>query len=613
MSHSEIVENNTDNINGENKDEKKKLKVCVCRVPESLRSGHPEAFTPNFVGLGPYHHTRTDLTMTDEVKSAATTKKLDDKSYKIPFSDDVQPFYHEEAFSSCEHKDDQILKDHQIVDGIITDGLFLLTLLYRSLDAQQDAYFFTGKHGMPLVNKVGVELTINAIIRDVFMLENQIPTHVLLQINQATSDHSHDLGEKMQSFCQTYCPLVNCETLSKNAQEYDHLLDLMYHMVGPKPDPDSAPKPENNEKPEESAPVSTETPEESAPVTTEKPEESLEVTTEKPEESLEVTIEKPNAGNTDNAESPDKSRSKTKINRCGSLLDSIGFSIFVFIVILCYIVYIIWKIICGVFRFLYGILKRVLAVFVKLLTFCQPLIEEAIGALPPSQQQKFAPFINRSKETGETIQHHFLEEKDTRPAVTIQSVTELDGAGIQFEPAEGGIKDLKFVGKQLFLPVIRVDENSEVIMRNLVAYESLSRPTYLIFTRYVEIMRAIIDTPEDVNLLVNKNIIVTELSDKVVADLFNGMSTSIRPTNTPELEDVINKVKTKFEDSQWLQSQAKICMKYSWKIVRVIAALSFLILTVVQTYCSINGCASRSSSTFGRLPAVSDNGLISSI
>jgi len=206
----------------------------------------------------------------------------------------------------------------------------------------------------------------------------------------------------------------------------------------------------------------------------------------------------------------------------------------------------------------------------------------------------------------------FRNEKKCH-AVTIQSVTELDDAGFRFKPAER-IEDIRFEArkKELFLPVLKLDENSEVIMRNLVAYELLTRPTNLIFTRYVEIMRAIIDTPKDVKLLVENEIIVTGLKYKVVADIFNGMSTSIRPTNTRKLDEVIMEVKMKYEESRWLQKMV-IYVYSSWKILTAIAAFSFFVFTTVQTFCSVYDCASHFSSNLGKLPAVSDNGLISYI
>ncbi|KAK7315690.1 hypothetical protein VNO77_34257 [Canavalia gladiata] len=39
---------------------------------------------------------------------------------------------------------------------------------------------------------------------------------------------------------------------------------------------------------------------------------------------------------------------------------------------------------------------------------------------------------------------------------------------------------------------------TQVIMRNLVAHEALTKPDFLIFTRHTELMRAMIDTMEDV-------------------------------------------------------------------------------------------------------------------
>ncbi|CAJ1976367.1 unnamed protein product [Sphenostylis stenocarpa] len=228
---SEVVEHSTDNMSVVINIDDKVQRVCVSPVPKSLSLGKPEAFTPHFLGLGPYHHNRSNLTMTDELKLAAA-KRMGKDNCEIRISD-VQPFYHQDAFNSSHYEEDKLLRD------ITTDGLFLLALLDWSLGAQpqQDTYFLTGKYGMPLVNSSSVELTMDAVVRDVFMLENQIPTDILEQINKVIchSDvRSQNLGAKMLSFCENHCPLVYSEELSEN-EEHDHLLDLMYHLVAPKP------------------------------------------------------------------------------------------------------------------------------------------------------------------------------------------------------------------------------------------------------------------------------------------------------------------------------------------------------------------------------------------
>ncbi|WVY96667.1 hypothetical protein V8G54_028818 [Vigna mungo] len=76
---------------------------------------------------------------------------LDKRPHFLPLNTDlpnIESFYHQDALKSYAHEKDKLL------DDITTDGLFLLALLNRSLDAQpqQNTYFLTGKHGMPLVN-----------------------------------------------------------------------------------------------------------------------------------------------------------------------------------------------------------------------------------------------------------------------------------------------------------------------------------------------------------------------------------------------------------------------------------------------------------------------------
>ncbi|TKY51994.1 putative UPF0481 protein [Spatholobus suberectus] len=578
--------------------------VCVCRVPKSLSCGKPEAFIPHFVGLGPYHHFRTVLVMTDELKLAAAKRVLQKDQNLLPDNRDafsqrlkncVSDFYHEDVMNS-------VYDRHILRYVLAVDGLFLLALLHSGAPANPEPHFLTGKPGMPLVNALGVELTMDAVIRDVFMLENQIPTHVLKQISQVNDNKIQSqeqqqvdgLGLKMENFCKQLCPLVNPEELSKSPGEHDHLLDLMFHLVAPKPKPKPQPQPQ--------------------PGPGHGPEPQPKTETQKLESEG-----KDGEGNTDSAKSPGETGNETKTNTCCSIcivhLAVLGF-------LLGFFVYLVWKLFLWVLSSLFRVAKSVLGplfgLLVKLSKCLLPVVDSSCEeALSKYQDQKvmqpFIQLIEKIKQTSETIQgvHSTNGEKGARPAVTIPSVTELHGAGIRFEPAKGGISHIKFDAEtcQFFLPVIKLDANSEVIMRNLVAYESLTRPSYLIFTRYVEIMRAIIDTPEDVKLLVHKEIIETGLSDQVVADLFNGMSKSTRPTNTPDLEKEIQKVNTEFDRSQWLQRFVTKYVYSSWKILTVVAALVFLVLTAVQTYCSIYGCSSRASSKLGKLPGDWDYGM----
>jgi len=361
---SEKAENTTDSvevvINVENKVEgNKKEEVCVCRVPKSLISDHPEAFSPQFVGLGPYHHPRLELTITDELKLAAA-RRIMNQGFKIRVSN-VEPFYHRDTLKSYAHKKDKLLED------IIIDGLFLLALLNWSLaEHLHYTYFLTGKHSMPLVNDFGVELTIGAVIRDVFMLENQIPTHLLHQINQATTLHgiqSH-LGPKMLRFCKKYCPFAKSQILSKKPEKHTHLLDLMYHLVVvpmsfqtayTPPSPEVDPEVDLEVDPEVEVDLEADPDPKPDTATAEKP-EPVEVTTHKSPESVALIVEQ-----------PDMRSSETERKGCSSI-GSICFKLLTFFMviglILCailwYLLLFIWRIVSVVLRFIYRILYAIL-------------------------------------------------------------------------------------------------------------------------------------------------------------------------------------------------------------------------------------------------------------
>lgn len=167
-------------------------------------------------------------------------------------------------------------------------------------------------------------------------------------------------------------------------------------------------------------------------------------------------------------------------------------------------------------------------------------------------------------------------------------------ARAEFRPAKGGITAITFRKRTATfeLPHIKLGVNSEVVLRNLVAHEALTKSNYLIFTRYTELMRAIIDTKEDVKILRKKNIIDSDLRDDDIADLFNGMCKSIGPTDTKDLDEVIEDVNIFYNNTRKIKAY-KIMSKYvysSWKIFTLLATICFLFLMGLQTFCSVYSC-----------------------
>jgi hypothetical protein len=180
--------------------------------------------------------------------------------------------------------------------------------------------------------------------------------------------------------------------------------------------------------------------------------------------------------------------------------------------------------------------------------------------------------------------------------ITIPCVTELSKSGVCFAPTTGNILSITFDIKAvtLYLPVISLDVNTEVVLRNLVAFEASNASGPLVFTRYTELMNGIIDTEEDVKFLREKGIILNRLkSDGEVANLWNGMSKSIRLTKVPFLDKVIEDV-NKYYNQRWTVKVGKFMKRYvfgSWQFLTLLAAVFLLLLMTLQAFCSVYRCS----------------------
>lgn len=179
--------------------------------------------------------------------------------------------------------------------------------------------------------------------------------------------------------------------------------------------------------------------------------------------------------------------------------------------------------------------------------------------------------------------------------ITIPSVSELAKYGVRFSPTNGGISTISFDPKTitLGLPSISLDVNTEVILRNLVAYEASIASGPLVFTRYTELMYGIIDTEEDLKLLRRQGIILNHLkSDSEAAELWNGMSKSIKLTKVAHIDKVIEDL-NKYYNGRWAVKAQKTLKSYvynSWQFLTLLAAVMLLLLTAVQAFCSVYSC-----------------------
>ncbi|KAI8570564.1 hypothetical protein RHMOL_Rhmol01G0044500 [Rhododendron molle] len=169
-------------------------------------------------------------------------------------------------------------------------------------------------------------------------------------------------------------------------------------------------------------------------------------------------------------------------------------------------------------------------------------------------------------------------------------------AGVEFCPTSGDISTVKFDEKEkkFYLPIITLNVHSEAIIRNLIAYEASTVSDSLVFARYTELLDGIIDTAEDAKLLREKKIIVNKLkSDDAVLQLFDGIGKSVRLTNAPYFDKTIEDVNKFFYNSRRVRIYSGM-WKYvfgSWKILTFFAGILLLLLTGLQSFCSVYTCS----------------------
>ncbi|GJY55308.1 putative UPF0481 protein, partial [Tanacetum coccineum] len=269
-----------------------------------------------------------------------------------------------------------------------------------------------------------------------------------------------------------------------------------------------------------------------------------------------------------------------------------------------------WKVVAKSNAGLIKILKMI--IFGKFMAVLVKLPWKIIAALPILKllkepiEQMFQNFRgeggDESKDDGDDSKAPLIEE------ITIPSVMEMAKAGILFSPVNGGISDISFDNKTstLSLPVINLDVNTEVYLRNLVAYEACVAAGPLVVARYTELMNGIIDTEEDAKYLRERGIVLNHLkSDKEVADLWNGMSKSVKLTKVPKMDKVIEDVNKRYGKT-WRVKLSKFMKAYvfgSWRILTLLAALFMLFLSFVQAFCSVYTCAR----IFHQLPEIPGN------
>ncbi|CAB4272900.1 unnamed protein product [Prunus armeniaca] len=513
------------------------IPVSIFNVPKALLASDPDSYIPQEVAIGPYHYLRPELYEMERYKVAAA-KRTQKQLQCLKFQDLVEQLKKlEPRIRACYHKYLDFNGDTLGWMMAIAASFFLELL--QIYGAKEGRVLTRVSSSMShLVDVSGSKSAHHAILRDLVMLENQIPFFVsrrILEFQFTSLEQADDLLLSMlMGLCKELSPfkVVDQDLPEIQVSECAHLLDFLYQMITPKLE--------------------------------RRPSEIVEA-----EDEGEST---PHKGS-ESSDSP---------NFVKQFLQEV------------------WKLLSKLNKGPVRLLKKLLVsgpvkVFFKLpWTILSNLpgfamLKQPVSYLFSTQAKEETNPENEN--SGNSISKPPLVEE-----ITIPSVSDLVKSGVRFVKTKGSLSTISFDPKTVtfYLPATTLDVNTEVILRNLVAYEVSNASGPLVLTRYTELMNGIIDTEEDVKLLREKGIILNHLkSDEEVAKVWNGMSKSIRLTKVPFLDKTIEDV-NKYYNGRRKVKMTKFMKVYvfgSWQFLAVLAGLLLLLLMTLQAFCSVYACS----------------------
>lgn len=515
-------------------EENTEVPVSIFNVPKTLMVSDPDSYVPQEVAFGPYHYWRPELYEIERYKVAAA-KRTQKQLQNLKFQNLVEHLLKlESRIRACYHKYLNF-NGETLAWMMAVDASFMLEFLHIYAVKEGKVLTTVSSSRMShLVDAAGRKSAHNAILRDLAMLENQIPLFVLRKILELQFS-SLELADNMLmsmlvGLCKELSPFKMVEIFPEvKVTESAHLLDFLYQMMVPKLELGTS-----------------------------------EITQVHDQDQCDV-----NQG---------EKNSFGKSSHVKQFLNEI------------------WKILAKLNRGPVPMVKRIVSSKPMKVMFKMPLtlLSNIPGLKILNLPMKYLCFSQ------EKPQENPENENSSNPPlveeIAIPSISELSKAGVSIVATNGGITSISYDSKKmtLYLPTINLDVNTEVILRNLVAYEVCNASGPLVFTRYTELMNGIIDTTEDVALLRERGVVLNRLkSDDEVTNLWNSMSKSVKLTKVSCLDKVIEDV-NKFYNGRWKVKIGK-CMKHyvfeSWKFLTFLAAIMLLMLMSLQAFCSVYSCS----------------------
>lgn len=216
------------------------------------------------------------------------------------------------------------------------------------------------------------------------------------------------------------------------------------------------------------------------------------------------------------------------------------------------------------------------------------------SGMPAAAPPQILAMVERARRTREQLK----EDAGVASSPTAFELSET--AGVRFERTAGGIRDIMYYVDRncLQLPSIKIDGNSEIVLRNLVAYEAASAGAgaTLEVAEYLDVMCGLIRTDRDVGILKKADIIKGEVSEEGVVGVFDGIGRLMGDSREKQSKLIVEVGVSKSYDEVGgvvkVTRFVKKCVSVGWKFLVLVAAVAVLVVLVLQAFCSVFACGS---------------------
>ncbi|KAM7490162.1 hypothetical protein LguiA_033083 [Lonicera macranthoides] len=174
----------------------------------------------------------------------------------------------------------------------------------------------------------------------------------------------------------------------------------------------------------------------------------------------------------------------------------------------------------------------------------------------------------------------------------LHSATELSDAGVKFQASSSKcLHDIHFNKPVLEIPPFTLDQSTDTLFRNLIALELYHYPNDTYIIDYVAFLDYLLNTPRDVDLLVQNGIMFNWLSDsKNEASSYNVLTTNVVMDYDNFYFSRVSEDLNEYYQAPMNKLKATLKRDYfntPWQTAATLTAITLLVLTLIQTVFSI--------------------------